>query len=376
MKSSNIIPSDSYEIEKLYQDKPSFLLSYENPHFKLLFPCDLQLNFLINYLHCLTDIISFAKVSKSHYSLFRNHAPKILLCPLLLPQLLKHVARGEYDTAKEIYSKNPTVLTAKGKISHPHRFCYINQTNFQIALRNAEYKEAEKMEKHLTPEERQKQFNEIFPDGKIISYGCQFETAKALLKNVYDAIIVDDVIHTNNFDLMTDRTREALKALYDAVNPENYNKSQIGLVFDVRIYLEALSIYNANFNTFGTWNRRSFWCMLEDLIVSCLPTVYLRARPNIGTMVHANVVNWDKLDAQGCLLADGSSYFDHYPIQFSDNRISLNYHGHLRLRVAGVDTESLSNFTSLYQAITSAGSEFMDKYFQANTDKIEIRNIR
>ena len=162
------------------------------------------------------------------------------------------------------------------------------------------------MGKYLTHKEKQKQFDEIFPDGELISYGCDLAIAKLLLEDVFNAIIVDDDINENNLDKMTKRTRNALQLLHDAVNPENNNECQKGLVFDVRIYQEALKRYELNFNAFQTWNRCTFWCVrVEELIASCLSTGYLRPHcQGIG-----NIANGHKLNGKGCFIADGSSYF-------------------------------------------------------------------
>ncbi|MCW5584304.1 MAG: hypothetical protein KIT56_10635, partial [Gammaproteobacteria bacterium] len=208
------------------------------------------------------------------------------------------------------------------------RYRYVDLTPFQIALRNAEWKEAEKMGQHLTLEEKQKQCNEIFPNGELKSYGCNLEIAKALLKDVYNAIIVDDVINEDDLDLMTDNTRKALKQLWDAINPENH-ACRTGLVFDVQIYLEALGFYDTNFHTFGTWGRRSFWSVrVEELIASCLPTVYLRAHcGGIGNVVNGDIINLDKLSGQGCVLSDGSSYFNRDSNDLPGRHILVGYYG-------------------------------------------------
>jgi len=226
------------------------------------------------------------------------------------------------------------------------------------------------MGQHLSQEEKQKQFNEIFPNGELISYGCPLETAKALLKDVYDAIVMDNVINEGNLDLMTDKTREALKALYDAVNPEKYKECQKGLVFDVQIYLHALRLYDTNCNTFGNWDRRSFWCVqVEELIAFCLPTVYLRAHClGIGNVVNGDIVNWEKLGGRGCVLADGSSYFNRDPNDLPASHFFVGYYGDRRSPLDGRagrpwrGVARLRDFQNLCQATTRAGTDFMQQY--------------
>src|SRR5205085_1460333 len=174
---------------------PSFVWSCVENIFNLM-PDDIRIFLLAFHLDYSSSVINFAITSKNNYQFFHKNSALILLRPSL-----NHAALGEYDAVEHIYSKNRDILTRKGTTSwHPGRYRYINCTDFQIALRNEEYEEAEKMGKYLTPEERQKQFDEVFPDGELISYGCQLETATLLIKNVFNAIIADDRINENNLD--------------------------------------------------------------------------------------------------------------------------------------------------------------------------------
>lgn len=307
----------------------SFFFSCFTNHFNSLLPNDIQLYLLDSFLFRPADVIAFAMTSKTNWGFFKKNTSITFL-----PSLLDHVALGEYEAAEKLYPKYQGMLLTKKGSSSYHlkldlpRYQYVGLTPFQIALRNAEWTEAEKMGQHLSPEEKQKQCNEIFPNGELVSYGCNLETAKKLLQDVYDAIIVDDVINENDLDLMTEKTRNVLKQLWDAINPANH-ACQIGLVFDVQIYLEALGLYNENFNTFETWDRRSFWCVrVEELIASVLPTIYLRAHClGIGNVVNGDIVAWDKLSGRGCLLADGSSYFNRSSNNLPGVHFFVGYYG-------------------------------------------------
>ncbi|MBX3710015.1 MAG: hypothetical protein KIT56_09755 [Gammaproteobacteria bacterium] len=350
---------------------PSFFLSCFSNHFNLLLPSDIQFYLLLGFLYHPADVFHFAMTSKTNWEFFQKNT-----VTTFLSSLLDHVALGKYDVAEKTYPKHQTLLTKKGTPSYYlkldlKRYQYVNLTAFQIALRNAEYKEAEKMGRHLTPQERQKQFNEIFPNGELISYSCQLETAKALLKDVYDAIIVDDVINEDNLNLMTNKTRETVEALYDAVNPEKYKECQKGLVFDVQIYLEALGLYDNNFNTFGNWHRRAFWCVrVEELIASCLPTVYLRAHClGIGNVVNGNIVNWNKLSGRGCLLADGSSYFNRDPNNRAGLHFFVGYDGARCVPGVGwwgrTDARSIVAFWYAFSKFMSSNNESKDRLYAA-----------
>jgi hypothetical protein len=268
-----------------------------------MLPNDIMLLLLVNYLDNMVNIVNVAKTTRHCYSLFQQNHPRILV-----RHLLNYAALGEWDAAEKIWCRYPDLLACKGTVSHPGRYLYKNRTALQIAWMNEEDDIIEKMAMRLTQEEKQQQFDEIFPDGElIIKYDYDFATAKLLLQNVFAAICNDNVIKENNPALMDDNTRNAMQALHDYLHPEKYNNCQIGLVFDVRIYQEALKCYEDNFNTFGNDDRRTFWCIrVEEAIATYLSTGYLR--PHCQGIY--NIVQHDeKLKGVGCKLANGSSYF-------------------------------------------------------------------
>ena len=238
-----------------------------------LFHNDIILLLQIYYLDTLIDVVNLAKISKNFYSLFKNNSSKIMF-----PKLLNLAVLGKWNAAKEIWSRNPEFLTLEGTVSG--HYLYKNLTVFQIAWMNEEDNTIADMSTQLKFNEQIKQFNKIFQNGEIKKNNWDFEKAKLLLGEVYSAVIKDNLIDENNLDSMEPDTRIALQTLYDFLNPETFNKCQMGLVFDVRIYLEALKCYDTNFNAFGSskrrWERRSFWCVrVEEAIARYLPTGYL-----------------------------------------------------------------------------------------------------
>src|SRR3990167_7703655 len=152
---------------------------------------------------------------------------------------------------------------------------------------------------NMSDDEMIKQFLEIFPDKKIKKYQWNLAKAVKLLRKVLAAIIEDKVIRAANLDLMNEQTRQALHALYDYVKPKP--EHQIGLVFDAKIYVEALKLYGENMYMFAKWHHYSFWSIrVEEWLAACFGTGYLRP--------HAQGIQ-KNFPRSGCVLADHSSYF-------------------------------------------------------------------
>jgi hypothetical protein len=275
-------------------------LLFESGGFADLFsslPNDIMLALLGTYLTNLVDIINLAKTSTNRYCFYQQNQKQILL-----NNLLTHAVFGEWKAAREIWTRCPDILKLKGRVKRCYE--YKNHTAYQIAWRNEEDDIIAEMNKLLSPEEQKKQFDEIFPDGKLIKHNWDVEHAKMLLQNVFDAVIKDTDIHQDNMSLMNDNTRLALSALHDYLNPDK--SGQTGLVCDVRIYEEALTCYDSKFNDYVDSHRRTFWCIrVEEMIASFLSTGYLR--PHCQG-IYIIVAEGEKLDDTGCILSKGS-YF-------------------------------------------------------------------
>lgn len=246
-----------------------------------------------------------------------------------LRKLLSHGALGELEAAEKIWREHPALLTLRGTVYYPPNRCYtddqgqsldkpidipfaqnpgrpkyVNRTFWQILLMNEEYEEAEEVGKLMTAEEKQKQFDEIFPDGKIIKYDWDPEKANKLLQAVFDAMSTDNSItlnkQTKSFE-MSAVTRQELHALYQYAKPKS--EHEIGLVFPADFYLTALTMYNNHADKkFGKEsNKYSLWSVcVEEWLAGCLGTGFLRSHSQ---------GDGNKLHRKGCVLADGSSYF-------------------------------------------------------------------
>jgi len=73
------------------------------------------------------------------------------------------------------------------------------------------------------------------------------------------------------------------------------------LVFDAKLYIKALRLFEGKYDQFQRWQQHSFWNVrVEEWLAACLGTAYLRPHAQ-GTDTYTH--------RRGCLLSDGSSYF-------------------------------------------------------------------
>jgi hypothetical protein len=310
-------------------DSSNMITSLQVTVFSVL-PEDIMLLLLISHLSG-TEGLNLLYTSKSFLYLKaslwknedwqRNHP---------LRKLLSHGALGELDAAKILWIKDASLLTYYGTVYHPNRsyvddngnslsppidipfaqnpggYKYKNCTYWKMLVMNSEFEEAEEAGKLMTPEEKQNQFNEAFPDGKIKKYNFDLEEAKKLLQAVFEAVAKDECLkieRDKNYNIkniiMSDATREALYKLYAYAKPKS--EHEIGLVFDPEFYHEALKLYDEKCGQFKQKvDRYTFWNIcVEEWLAGCLGTRFRRPHSQGLGNPEARV---------GCVLADGSSY--------------------------------------------------------------------
>lgn len=153
-------------------------------------------------------IINSSKYSSRSYKFFENDRSVMLQD---LRKLLSHGALGELEKAEIIWKRFPNFLTCRGTIYHPNRtyvegrdipfsvnpgrYKYTNQTFYQILLSNSEFEEAEEAGKLMSQEEKQKQRDEVFPDGEIKYYYSTFHRILSVkLEPAIDDIKVGDLV--------------------------------------------------------------------------------------------------------------------------------------------------------------------------------------
>lgn len=314
------------------------------------------------------DYITLPQTSSRFSLLFFNERQQALNN---LRLLLSHGALGKLEDAEKIWRLYPDLLTCRGTIFHPNRsyveekapvdipfylnpgwYKYINRTFYQILLMNSEFEEAEEVGKMMTQEEKQKQFDEVFPDGKIKKSNFDLEEAKKLLQAVFDVVAKDESlkieIEYTNYNvkniIMNEATREALYKLYAYAKPKS--EHEMGLVFDPKFYHEALKLFDEKCSQFQRkQDRYTFWTIcVEEWLAGCLGTGYLRP--------HAQGLG-NSLTRRGCVLADGTPYFAFR--RSSDSlpgvHFFIGYYGNRQTRAggrlgAGVEGASFSKLMS------------------------------
>lgn len=253
---------------------------------------------------------------------------------------------------------------------NPGHYKYSKKTLLQILLMNAEFEKAIQIGVHLTPQEREDQFLEIFPDKEIITYDFKLEDAEALLKTVFEALSNDTGISGNNLDRMSEATREALTQLQAYAKPTH--KKNAGLVFDPAFYASALALRNSEeAKALFTADKAKefFWLVrVEEWLAACLGSRYLRA--------HAHGVSI-KINHENCELADGSKYhlygrtmdsipgFNCYIDIFGEahNTLPTNTMGDsIRIRAADL-------FFKIMAKVDEAGEDMREKFLQTQNNQ-------
>ena len=359
----------------------------DQPSVFLTLPKDVRVEVIREFLDA-QAILNSAKAYKRFYSLFSEGPVYAHTCGLL-KNLLSHTALGEWEKAENIWKLFPALLNCHGTVYHPNyiyenneaimgipfyvnpgRYKYVNMTAWQIALVNEEFAETEKMGQLMTEEEKQKQFAEIFPDGKIINHNWNLKKAKRLLEAVFAAVIRDENIDVYDPDKMNTSTRTALYALYNYVKPKPEHKT--GLIFDAKLYINALRLFEGKYDQFQRWQQHSFWNVrVEEWLAACLGTFYLRP--------HAQGI--DKFThRRGCYLSDGdkSSYFtfrrpSNSIFGFNEfvfyKGININFGNS---RGTGGLRPAAAFFRSIYDGSISARIGISQQYSQPHINKISV----
>jgi hypothetical protein len=368
-------------------DSSNMITSLQVTVFSVL-PEDIMFLLLISHLSG-TEGLNLLYTSKSLFLLKaslwknedwqRNHP---------LRKLLSYVALGELDAAKILWTEIPSLLTGYGTVYHPNR-SYVDDkgdplsppidipfmqnpgsykykgTPYQILLRNSEFEVAEEAGKLMASEENLKQFNEVFPDGKIIKYNFDLEEAKKLLQAVFEAIAKDECLkieRDKNYNIkkiiMSDATREALYKLYAYAKPKSESESEheIGLVFDPEFYHEALKLYDMKCGQFKQKeDRYTFWNIcVEEWLAGCLGTRFRRPHSQGLGNPESRV---------GCVLADGSSYlaFRRPSGSIPGSHFFVGYYGAGRCGAAG----ELRGCAGEFLELMSSSNESRDRLYAA-----------
>ena len=201
----------------------------------------------------LTDMQRLACTNKAFFSIFNNER---IAVNLAIKKFLDHVVRGEKIEVEEMLKKNPDLLLHKAKVvDEAGRTIY--GTAYQIALGAKDVSPfpgkveemAEMLEHYLLQlpngeKEREKQYNEQFPEGFEKEEEARRMSDSFELNKVFAAIKKDK----------TTGLAEAKKAVAEF---QNYLENQIkgvittGYHFNEALFEEALKLYDKHFDDFG-----------------------------------------------------------------------------------------------------------------------------
>src|SRR3990167_2321876 len=206
----------------------------------------------------LTDMQRLACTNKAFFSIFNNER---IAVNLAIKKFLDHVVRGEKIEVEEMLKKNPDLLLHKAKVvDEAGRTIY--GTAYQIALGAKDVSPfpgkveemAEMLEHYLLQlpngeKEREKQYNEQFPEG--------FEKEEEA-RRMNDSLALNKVFAAIKNDKTTDLA-EAKKAVKEF---QRYLESQIkgvittGYHFNEALFQKALKLYlyDQHDNDFGGYD--------------------------------------------------------------------------------------------------------------------------
>jgi len=314
-----------------------------------LLPREIHLMLLHQYLSR-SSIINLMRTSKLFFKLViddevtqKNHFPYLSL-PLAeslvealktinqmnpIRRILGHCALAEWDHARALWEDDPMLLSCKGTLFHPNLTYVDGQdpipipfeknpgrcelkglTPWMMAFINEEYDILAEMNRFMPEQEQKKQFDEIFPDGKIKDYRFNLKVVEKLLYDLFHALLSDGTLEDRELDVMQQRTRDTLLKFYQYIKPIKHQK---GLVFDPHIYLLTLSYYDKFRDEFAPRSNyvprykdpmciRVFWCVrVEEYTANLLQSIDLRK--------HTQGLGEDDTLKSGCVTKENEPFF-------------------------------------------------------------------
>src|SRR3990167_7817389 len=202
----------------------------------------------------LTDMQRLACTNKSFFSIFNNER---IAVNLAIKKFLDHVVRGEKIEVEEMLKKNPDLLLHKAKVvDEAGRTIY--GTAYQIALGAKDVSPfpgkveemAEMLEHYLLQlpngeKEREKQYNEQFPEGFEKEEEARRMSDSLELNKVFTAIKNAKTIEV---------AEEAVKEFQAYLKNQTKGGITIGYHFNEALFEEALTLYNKHYDNFGEYN--------------------------------------------------------------------------------------------------------------------------
>src|SRR3990167_4623852 len=186
------------------------------------------------------------------YTLFKTPASEHV------HQFLTHVVRGEKAEVEAMIQRDPRLLLEKMQVKdEAGRTIY--GTAYQIALGAkdvspypGQFEEmAEMIERHLAKhfgeEERNKQYNEQFPEGFEKEEEARKQRDLDALQKLFKAI--DKAKNDHELD-------DAIKVFKQYLEKENTREFKTGYHFNEDLFIEAMELYDRYYNKFGGFNSK------------------------------------------------------------------------------------------------------------------------
>ena len=177
----------------------------------------------------------------------------------IIHQFLTHVVRGEKAEAETMLKKDPGLLLHKAKVvDEAGRTIY--GTAYQIALGAkdvspypGQFEEmAEMLERYLlqlpnSEEERNKQYNEQFPEGFEKEEEARKQRDLDALQKLFKAI--DKAKNDHELD-------DAIKVFKQYLEIENTREFKTGYHFNEDLFIKAVELYHHYYDKFGGFNSK------------------------------------------------------------------------------------------------------------------------
>src|SRR3990167_2340615 len=201
----------------------------------------------------LEDQYNLSRESCGLYTLFETPASEHV------HKFLTHVVRGEKAESEAMLKEDPGLLLHKARVVDEAGRTIIG-TAYQIALGAKDVSPfpgqveemAEMIERYLLQlpngeEERNKQYNEQFPEGFEKEEEARKQRDLDALQKVFKAI--DKAKNDHELD-------DAIKVFKQYLEKENTREFKTGYHFNEDLFIEAMELYDRYYNKFGRFNSK------------------------------------------------------------------------------------------------------------------------
>jgi hypothetical protein len=216
--------------------------------------------------------------------------------------LLQHIAYGEQVQAEQMIVVAPHLLMMSGDVVDYSNRKIIHVTPAQLAFGGDDEEMCAMLKAQLGDVEFAKQISEKFPENAITEQNAADEFA-TFMNQLVDAItdpnanILNEINHVGN--------ESPLRNLLDSFRIKfTPGEVRTGKHFNVRLLLEALEVYEANYDEWDEDRCHLFWSQVVGYLQRLLPVSYVQA----GCQVIDHVIKGERLNRLLKLVGE-STYF-------------------------------------------------------------------